>query len=405
MPKEHIFVPQDKKPDNLSKIISLYFRKWVIHPIKRRAARYYAAFLKRFFGLKVIAVTGSAGKTSTKDMIASVLSQKGETVKSYKNIDPVHNIPMTILKCTPLTDFLVLEMGVEFKGEMDFYLWLVEPAIAVITNIYPTHTEFFGDEEGVFSEKSKLVRCLKDEDVAILYKGDKRLKKLAKELKAKVVFYGKGGDVRAEGIKTEDFKTSYTLKVGKEKEVIDLPFVGEHFVLNSLAASAVGRECGISLREIKSALEEVDLPDHRMEVLKFEEGFVVLDDSYNSNPEALRNAIGSFTKVAKGKKIAVLGDMLELGEDEEKYHKETGRFISSSGIDFLIGVGPLSRSMVEEASKRMKKENCHWVKSSDEATEVLNPLLKKDAFVLVKGSRSIGLDEVVEEIMQRYNRK
>src|SRR3989344_2587811 len=140
-------------------------KKILIHPIKRRISKLYLIFLRRFFGLKVIGITGSAGKTSTKEMIISILSLKARTVASFANIDPVYNIPTTILRCTPLTKYLVLEMGVEYPNEMDFYLWLVKPDVGVITNIFPTHTLFLKDIEGVYKEKSKLIKNTK---IAIL---------------------------------------------------------------------------------------------------------------------------------------------------------------------------------------------------------------------------------------------
>ena len=168
LPENHIFIGGDSRPKESSALLGIYIRRWLIHPIKRRIAKYYLAILRRFFGLKVIGITGSTGKTTTKEMITSILRQEGKTTSSYANIDPVYNIPSTILRCSPSTKFLVLEMGVEFPGEMDFYLWLAKPDIGVVTNIYPTHTLFFGDVEGVYKEKSKLVKGLNTNGVAVL---------------------------------------------------------------------------------------------------------------------------------------------------------------------------------------------------------------------------------------------
>src|SRR3990167_3582112 len=190
---EYIFISKDRRPQNTYKLIRLYFRTWLIHPIKRRIAKLYVLLLQKLFGLTVIAITGSAGKTSTKDMIASILNQKNRTVFSHANITPTFNIPTTILQCTRKTKYLVLEMGVEYPGDMDFYLWLVKPNVGVITNIYQTHTEYFGSTQGVASEKTKLVKALGKNDFVILNKENSHLKNLEGKLKATTVWYGKEG--------------------------------------------------------------------------------------------------------------------------------------------------------------------------------------------------------------------
>ena len=195
LPARHMVVDRDKLQDSHFKNIIIYVKHYFIHPVKRRIAKYYLVILKKVFNLKVIGITGSAGKTTTKDMLHSILKRNGRVVSSYKNIDPVYNIPSTILRCTPFTTYLVLEMGVEFPGEMDFYLWLVKPNVGVITNISVAHTEFFGDIGGVFREKSKLVKSLTGNDVSVLFREDKQLEKLEYKLRSKVEWFGDGSDV------------------------------------------------------------------------------------------------------------------------------------------------------------------------------------------------------------------
>ena len=191
-------------PDEHVKVIirspKEYLYKLLIHPIKRRVAKYYLLLLRKVFGLKVIGITGSAGKSTTKEMTASILTESGKTVASYANIDPVFNIPSTILKCSPQTRFLVLEMGVEYPGEMDFYLWLAKPDIGLMTNIYPAHTEFFENIQGIAKEKGKLIRALKPQGFAVLNKENNSLREISKEVKAKIVWYGDGGEVHADNI-------------------------------------------------------------------------------------------------------------------------------------------------------------------------------------------------------------
>jgi UDP-N-acetylmuramoyl-tripeptide--D-alanyl-D-alanine ligase len=333
-------------------------------------------------------------------MITSVLSQKGKTIATYKNIDSVYNIPTTILKCTPWTKYLVLEMGIEYPGEMDFYLWLARPKIGVITNIHPTHTQFLGSIQGVAKEKIKLVEALSKGNFAVLNKENSYLKKVANKTKAKVIWYGKGGAIKAENLDfTKDLDNKYTLVVGSDKINVQLPILGQQFVSNSLAAASVGNICGISLSLIKNGLEKFTPPEHRMKPIKLKSGALILDDSYNNNPAAAEGALNTLKRVAKEKvSIVVMGDMLELGRDEEKYHRKIGKLISSLKIDYLIGVGPASKFLVEKASKEMRKNNSHWVPNWKKAVPILQPLLKKDAVVLVKGSRSIGLERLVSRL-------
>ena len=400
LPIDHIFIPPEKRPKGIHQIFNVYFRKWIVHPIKRRIAKYYLLFLQKYFGIKVIAITGSAGKTTTKEMLASILRLKGKIVASYKNIDPIYNIPMTILKCTPATEFLILEFGVEYPGEMEFYLWLVKPDIGVVTNIYPTHTQFFKDTNGVAKEKLELVVSLSKDGFAILNNENKYTRRFAKKTKAKVLRFGEGGEVRAENSKLNNtLKTNFKLVIKKDKINVQLPVVGNQFVANALAAALVASVLEIDLSLIKKGLESYDKPEHRMNLVRLHSGALVLDDSYNNNPEAAKETLRSFTELAGNKeKIVVFGDMLELGKRQRGYHKELGKFISNLDIKYLIGVGALSKNTVESAGEKLNKENTFWVESEDKVDAILKPLLKKNRAVLVKGSRSIGLDKLVSRL-------
>ncbi|MDP3994444.1 MAG: UDP-N-acetylmuramoyl-tripeptide--D-alanyl-D-alanine ligase [bacterium] len=338
-------------------------KKQFIHPIKRRIAKYYLILLRKYFGLKVIGITGSAGKTTTKEMLASILKLGGKTVYTVANIDPVYNIPTTILKCNPKTNYLILEMGVEYPGEMDFYLWLAKPDIGVIMNIFPTHTEFFGDINGVFKEKSKLVLSLGKGDIAIMNFKDKTLKGLADKLKAKVFWFESDEDPLQQNANAAG-KVAEVLKVRKES--------------------------------IKKGLKTYSRPEHRFEIIKTKSGAVIFDDSYNSNPEALLATLRKFNKFAgKGIKVAVLGDMLELGKIEEDEHRRVGKEIAKSNFRVLIGVGSAVKFLISEVDKYSKKTKTYLFIKPEEALPLLQTLLNRDTFVLIKGSRSIGLDKVV----------
>jgi UDP-N-acetylmuramoyl-tripeptide--D-alanyl-D-alanine ligase len=400
LPREHIFISPAARPEKFSERLSVYLRKWVAHPIKRRVAKYYLIFLRKFFGLEVIGITGSAGKTTTKEMVASILNQKGKTIATYKNIDSVYNIPSTILSLSPSVRYLVLEMGVEFPGEMDFYLWLAKPDIGVLTNIYPTHTQFLRDINGVAREKLKLIRALPKNKHAVLNIESGLVRKLTKGVVAKKVWYGNGGIVMAEDpLINQDMKTEYTLKILQSKISIQLSLLGQQFVSNSLAAASVGYLCGVSLPLIKTGLENFKQGEHRMQVIRHPFGAIILDDSYNNNPEAARAALKTLASISKGKKMVVIfGDMLELGRFEKRYHRQMGKFIASLDVNFLLCVGKLSKIVVNEASKEMPAEKLAWVENAQDAYSLIRPMLKKRNVILVKGSRSIGLDKLVKRL-------
>lgn len=413
LPDHYIFILPDKRPKGLYQIIRVYFRKWTVHPIKRWVAHFYVRLLQKFFGLTVIGITGSSGKTTTKEMLASILRQKGETVSSHANIDPVFNIPTTILKARPTIKYLILEMGVEFPNEMAFYLWLAQPKIGVVTNVYQTHTAFFDDTSGVAQEKEVLIKSLETNDIAVLNKDNTYTRQFGKFISSKIVWFGKTGFVQAINIKiTSDLNTKYILFVGKQSIVINLPTLGEQFVENSLAAAATAWACGATIEQIKQGLELFTPTEHRMRPIKLKNGALVLDDSYNSNPQAAKEALKTLKQVAENlpagrQVIAVLGDMLELGKDEVERHKELGRFATRVGVNHLIGVGPLSKHTVEafggkqtpqvhpEHSRRVRAYSTPGVGT---IMPLLKPLLKKNTAVLIKGSRSIGLEKVVEKL-------
>ncbi len=341
-----------------------FIKKFVFHPLKRRLAKFYLNILQNLTDIKVIAITGSAGKTTTKEMLAAILSEAGKTVYSTANIDPVYNIPSTILMTVPGTKYLILEMGVEYPGEMDYYLWLAKPDIGVITNIFPTHTLFLGNIEGVFKEKSKLVYGLSKKGVAVLNYGDKKLKDVP-------------GKIRA---KTDWFRDDIN-----------------PFTQNFNAAKAVAKTLGISEEKVKKGLSAYKNPPHRLELVKHVSGSIILDDSYNSNPWAAVATLTYFNGIAKGLKVAVLGDMLELGNFEEKGHRLVGREVAKSKFDMVIGVGKSSKFLLDEVRKNSKTKTVQ-VPDSLHAIPEVKKFLKPGTYILVKGSRSIGLDNLVAKL-------
>lgn len=325
---------------------------YLIHPIKRHVSRAYLLILQNIFNLTVIGITGSAGKTTTKEMISSVLKLDGKTVWSKDNIDPIFNIPNTILRCTPFTKYLILEMGIEYQGEMDFYLWLARPKIGLITNIYPTHTLYLKDVEGVFREKSKLAYAA---DIAVLNEDNKYLYSLKNKLNSNIFWFKNGDDANAS---------------------------------NLSAARKVCEILNISPSKIERGMNSYVKPKHRLNIVNHKSGAVILDDTYNSNPEALIATLKYFDKLAgKKTKIAVIGDMLELGSLEESEHKRIAKEIKKYNFKKVLGVGRIVRLITPNV----------YAKAEDVVEEV-KKYLKPGVYILFKGSRSIGLDKVVDKL-------
>ncbi len=406
LPREHIFIAPEKRPKGLYKIFRVYSRKWLFHPVKRRVAKYYLAFLQKYFGLIVMGIAGSVGKTSTKEMVASVLDQAGETVSSYKNIDPIYNIPTIIFKCRPKTKYLVLEMGIEFPSEMDFYLWLAQPNMGIMTPIYWTHTEFLGSLDDVVKEKGKLIKSLPKKGFAILNIDDPQVRKLKGITKAKIVWYGLSPKAQIKGRNisfTENFKTKFTLEIEDEKQEVELSLLGQHFVSLALAAAAVGHINGMDIKSIKKGLEKASPQPHRMIPLRLKNGTILIDDSYNANPIAVIEAIRLVSSIGKKRrKILVLGEMKELGRYEEKGHREVGKFAVEKRIDFIITLGPVTRFTIDEALKRGIKKNSTFIaEDKKELLTKVKSVIKPEDIILVKGSRSLAMEEIVEELTNK----
>ncbi len=393
------------RPKTVVSIARHYLVQLLVHPIKRRIAKYHVKFLQTVGRTQVIGITGSVGKTTTKEMIASVLSQKYRTVSSLGNIDPVYNIPTTILTATLRTQMLVLEMGVEYPGDLDFYLWIVQPSVGVLTNIYWTHTEFLGGIEGVAAEKSKLILSLPKNGWAVLCGDDRRVAVLKSETRARVIMmYGRGAkeEIRAEDVRiTKELHTEFTLHIGDDSEKVQMPVLGEHFVYSALAAAAVGHTQQVPITAIKRGLETFTPQPHRMVPVKTKSGALLLDDTYNSNPLGAKAALETLVQVGKDKKkIAVLGDMLELGAYTEKGHKEVGRWAAQKGVDMLFCVGEYANFLAEGALEGgIKKENIVLFSNGRSVLKTLKSLLSKNSVVLLKASRKLGFEHLVEILL------
>lgn len=377
-----------------------FISQWVIHPVKRRLARWYLMLLQKYTNITVIGITGSTGKTTTTEILASILSTNGKTTWSREGIDPVYNIPNTVLRTLWGTKYLILEMSVEYLNEMDYYLWLAKPDLGIVTNVATTHTEYLKNIEGVAKEKSKLIKSLDKDGIALLNIEDEVVRSFAKFTNARICRYGQGSDIYAKEITlNKGMSTTFTLYIEKNKKVIHMNVYGEQFIKNAVAASAAAYSLGLNINCISKGIERFKYLNHRMKIIYSKKYGIIFDDSYNSNPKALEESLETFRKIAGKNKIAVVGDMLELGKFEEYFHRDVGKKIGKMNFDYLIGVGKASRYIVEEAAKLMGNKRCFLTGNESEVYPIIKSLLSKDSVLFIKGSRSVRLDKLVDKLI------
>lgn len=356
---------------------------------------------------KIIAVTGSVGKTSTTTAITTVLSQKFKTVQTDLNLDTIYNVPITALKIRPWHKKAVFELGVDKPGQMDEYLSVISPEIAVVTRIYYVHTdeEHLGSLENVVAEKGKLVEFLPSDGWAVLNWDDLRVRELAKRTKAKVIYYGLdkkhcqvwAENIRLKGLDGITFKISTRFAENGPKEVqVSMPLLGKHHVYTGLAACTVGLLSGLTLPEITESLTKIPVLAGRLSVENGPLGTLLVNDARRASPASTIAGLEAISKIPAPRRIAVLGEMGELGTFAEKGHREVGDVLAKLEVDFVVGVGPLTKFILEEAGRKgMDKKRMFWAKNVLEAANFLKSYLKKGDLIYLKGSLLRHMERVI----------
>jgi len=368
--------------------------KEIYHKLQQETARIYI----KLFKVEVIGVVGSVGKTTAKEMIRKVLERRYKVMATHKNIDPIYNIPLTIFKLRPGTEKLIIELSVDHFGDMDKYFRMVKPRIGVYTAISYTHTEFLESLDGVIKEKGKLAEELPQDGVLVINGDDENNKKIAKETRAKIYSYGfgKDNDFLAEDIKEDDLRgVSFTAwdKKRNEKIKIQSKLLGRQNVYSFLAAFGLARIYGIEMEEIKIGLELVDPVERRMNLKRLSNGAYLIDDSYNSSPIAVKAAVETVRKFkTKGKKIAVFGEMKELGKYGQKEHEKVAEVLKKNGFRMLIVFGELTKYTARRA-KELGVET-YEVDKMGKIIEILEDKVVKDDVILLKGSRHAHMERI-----------
>ncbi len=345
----------------------------------------------REHGARVIAITGSTGKTSTKDILAAMLAPTLQTVASRQNFNTDIGLPLTVLTAAPGTEALVLEMAMRGPGQIADLASIAKPDVGVIVNIGPVHLELLGSLEAIAAAKAELIAGLAPGATIVLPPEPLLQEHLREDLRT--VTFGDGGDVSLAG---REGATVHVLDRSRRDEpptVIELEpsFTQAHQLENLLAAVAAARAIGVT----PHGPLEVSFSAHRGQRRAGSGGIVVIDDCYNANPMSMRVAINELSETASGRRVAVLGDMLELGPRAEEFHREIGRYAEANGVELLIAVGPLAASMTAEFAGAS-----HVARDAAAAVSLLDGLLRPGDTVLVKGSRGVGLERVVEAFEQ-----
>lgn len=382
-------------------IVTPFFKKPSFSPRIYLARQYAKLYSKDLF----IGVTGSVDKTTVIEACFLVLSKKYKTLATDSSLGPVLSIPATFLKLTPQIKKVILDMGVEFKGGMSFYLSLIHPKTVICTRVSFGDGEYLGSLEEISEEKIKLIETMNVESIAILNFDDPDCRKLAKSCKGSVVFFGTDPEnctVWAGNIKVEDFKTSFELNYGVERVKVNFPLLGHHQVYTALAAAVLGVVNNIPLTKIKLSLESLKPAGHRMQMLAGPNGSTILDDTYNCSPVAVEAAVDTLLQVNARRRILVLGEMKDLGKYSEKLHNQIAQKIYKEKIDLVfLGQGEAEFIATELKSLGFWEER---VESNLQNSQIVGKLLKtlgKGDVVLIKGSRSVRLDEVVKRIAKK----
>ncbi len=354
---------------------------------------------------RVIGITGSIGKTSTKEFTAHLLSGSYSVLKSEGNFNNHLGLPLSLLRLEEHHQIAVLEYGMSSAGEITALTRIVSPDVAIITNVNPVHLEFFPDIQAIARAKQELLAGTDPSGTAILNGDDALVRNMAGSWKGKVVFFGLSpiNRIRATDIQSQGWKgISFDLIYGEESRPVQLPFFSLGQLYNFLAGAASAFVLGIPLPYVVSRGAGLKAFGNRGQVYVLEHNIRIIDDSYNSNPTALQLALASLAGLPGKRKLAVLGDMLELGKQEIAFHRRAGEYAAQVGIDILITVGPLSSEMASAAvSAGMNPKQVRHYKTSRDAAEALVSSLQQDDVLLVKGSRGIHMDTIVQKLRSK----
>ena len=364
-----------------------------------------AGYYRRLFSLPVVAVKGSTGKTTTKDLIAGVLGTIYRVLKTEGNQNNEIGLPLTLMRIDRDCDAVVLEMAMRGQGQIAALCRLSQPQIGVVTNIGMTHMESLGSQEAIAEAKGELLRALPPGGCAVLNGDDPWQRRLADQCNCEVIFYGEGDGtaVSARNIVMYGLRGSeWLLQTPLGEATCHLPHPGRHNISNALAAAAVGCQLGLRPEQIAHGLETVSLTGRRLEIKKGIRGSTIVDDTYNASPASVKAALRLLADIPdRGRSIAVLGDMYELGQETVSGHRAVGEYAATLQIDYLFTVGELAREIAEGArAAGMPTNRVGVCPDNQTVTALVRDFVKSGDVVLIKGSRGVRMEEIVAPLSE-----
>ena len=355
-------------------------------------------YVRTLYTKPVIAVTGSVGKTTTREMITTALSAGNKVYHTEGNFNSESGTPITLFGMVDApSDLAVLELGINDFGEMDVLAEISRPDAAVVTNIGDAHQEFFKTRENTRTEKLKVISRMGDKGIIFLNGDDPLLAEMKGKLPVETVFYGTSeiADYRAVNITHDDTSTSYVLKYGDNEVSVKIPLLGDHNVVDSTVAMAIAITMGIEPE--KAAAELENFKGIRQRRFKADQGFEIIDDAYNASPASMEAMLLVLNSMSTGgRKVAVLGDMFELGDESASHHRKVGQFIKNLSIDILVTIGELSKN-ISDAAEDGRIETHHFTNKDDAVTYLKNNLFDGDT-VLFKASNGMHFGDIVKEL-------
>ncbi len=361
---------------------------------------------RRRYRTPVVALTGSNGKTTTKEMIAVCLETTFPILKTRENLNNLIGLPLTLLNLTEKERVVILEMGMNVPGEIRRLTEIAEPDVGLITNIQKVHLEGMGSLERVKEEKGELFRRMRRDGTILVNQNDPYVIDLASEFSGQKITFGveKSADVMAKEIRLRGADgTSFKLILEGEEIEVALPLLGRYFVSDALAAIAVASLFGVEVKKAKEVLEHFQPFSLRMEIIHLEGGKTLINDTYNANPRSMELALETLAEMkGKGRAIAVLGDMLELGDFTEEAHQQLGEKVEELSIDLLLTMGEKAPLVVESAIRHgFEPKRTRVVESHSEAISILKEVIQEGDWILVKGSRRMAMEKIVEGLIER----
>lgn len=361
-----------------------------------RALMDLAKFYREKLGLKVVGITGSAGKTSTKDLVAAVLSDKYKVFKTKGNFNNEIGLPLMILELDSTYDVAILEMGMRGLGQIKELAEIASPDLGIITNIGISHIEILKTRENILKAKMEIATFFDKNNTLVVCGNDDFLGALP-EAQYKIVKTGVGEnfEIGAKNIALEELSSKFTVYDGEKEEEFSLDMPGEHNISNLMLGIAIAKELGVSFEEMKRGLKNIEATSMRLELIK-KDGFSILNDCYNSSPVAVKSAIDVMKNIEGKRRIAVLGTMRELGHKSEEAHREIGKYAKENGIEKVLCFGDFSENIKEGYG-----EGCTVYENKEELIKDLLNIICEGDIILVKASRSLKFEEITKALLEK----